>query len=679
MSRILVVDDDSDMRDVVCAYLKAAGYTVDLAHDGEAGVRAAIQEPPDLIVTDIQMPKLDGFGLFNAVRSNPRTAHVPVVILTAHNNRELLLKALRLGVDDFVGKPFNSAELLKAVADRLKPRPAIGRGGRVSGSVATAPGPIRLSAAGSALSKPGRKSVKREVSGSVLFCEVCGFEAFPTVLKRQEVVELLTRFFTEARDIVQQQGGWVVKFMNDRFVAVFDEEGWTHTDRHALRALRGALIVVLAAQRLKSWVGSRFPGRNVPEFAVSLGIHTGPVEVYSQGSATGGATVQGGTVDIAAFLGESSQTLGWSVVASQATAAAAEFAFLPGRGTGLQMIGLEEKVSVVEVKGLEMAKNISPELRKTYALIEAAIDRNAALLASAQAQANAAAMRSQKPIGKTASARRVADTLRLPAMHVDGCSIIRKLAENGIVSVFLVQPQGGGPEEVLKTILIDEDKKRPQLQRLVKEYSAIGLLRHPDIAHTFGQGLTETHAYIVQEYCPGGDLRNVIAERMSPDDAMKTLLRIASGVKAAHEKGVVHGDLKPANVMIRADGSLAITDFSVARIVEYAMGEVGTGVMVSSPDYLSPEQVNGLPADAQSDIYTLGLLLHEMLTGQRPYASPDLSKVLIGHINSPVPQLPATLERFQLLLDRMMAKTRNDRFASVQEAITFMAHSRLAG
>jgi len=100
--------------------------------------------------------------------------------------------------------------------------------------------------------------------------------------------------------------------------------------------------------------------------------------------------------------------------------------------------------------------------------------------------------------------------------------------------------------------------------------------------------------------------------------------------------------------------------------------------MLRSPEYLSPEMINGVAADVRSDIYCLGLLLHEMLTGQRPYASPDLSKVMMDHLKAPVPKLPAPHERFQPLLDKLMAKKTEERFASVQDVIAFMGEARLA-
>jgi serine/threonine protein kinase len=262
-----------------------------------------------------------------------------------------------------------------------------------------------------------------------------------------------------------------------------------------------------------------------------------------------------------------------------------------------------------------------------------------------------------------------------------GRRVALKLSDNGVVVTTLVNPEDGSPPQVVKTVLINDDKKhtkRRHLQKFLAQYATMQSIDHPNVARVFGQGLSETHLYVVQEYCPGGDLCNLIAQKMAVDDVLKAMIRIAGGLRAVHQKGFIHGDLRPANVLIREDGSFAVADFALASAVEYAVGEGESGVMLRSPEYLSPEMINGAPADVRSDIYCLGLLLHEMLTGQRPYASPDLSRVMMDHLHAAVPVLPAPHERLQPLLEKLMAKTVAERFASVHDVIGFMGEARLA-
>jgi serine/threonine protein kinase len=259
-------------------------------------------------------------------------------------------------------------------------------------------------------------------------------------------------------------------------------------------------------------------------------------------------------------------------------------------------------------------------------------------------------------------------------------TVVLKLADNGIVTVHLTLPKAGGPQEVLKGFLINDDKKqtkRQSLYKFIEQYAAFRAIEHPNLGRVTDHGLSPTHLFVAQEYFAGGDLRNLIAQGMAADDAVKVLLRVAGGLKAAHARGFVHGDLRPSNVMIREDGSFALVDVALARVVEYAVAEGESGVLLRGPDYLSPEMINGEPADVRSDIYALGLLLHEMLTGKRAYANPDLSKVMMDQLNAPVPVLPAPHERFQPLLDRLMAKSLEQRFASVADVMAFMAEAKL--
>jgi CheY-like chemotaxis protein len=717
MSRVLVVDDDPDLRALVGAYLKAAGHVVEFAVDGVEGVEAAARRLPELIVTDFQMPRMDGFGLFNAVRANPRAANVPVVMLTAHNSREMMNKALSLGVDDFLGKPITRDELVRVVAERLHPS-----------------APVKPAAPGAA--------GKAEFFGSVLCCGLCSLERFALALVKEELDELLAKFAADASIPVQRDGGWLVQPDFHHLFGAFEEGPEDVTRHHALRALRAALGVVLAAQRLKPWIASRFAGRDLPEFVVALGVHTGRIQMAPPG-ATGMPSLRGEAAEIAAFLAESALGLHWSVAASRALAKSAGFAFLAGRGAQLRMPKSQGTVKVVEVKGLERPAGPAPQPSRVATLIEAAVDRNATLVTyapkkaapaaapapaaepparpapaappvsaptpapapapapapTAKAPAPAKAPPPSRPTApakapapdkapaptKTPAPAKVPTAPPAPAVPqlkpgelVPGYTAVRKLADNGTVAVHLVNPSAGGPQVVVKTIQLSADKKkRPHVQKFIDHYAAIDAIEHPHIARTFGQGLTETFMYVVQEYCAGGDLRNLVADRMTAEDAVKTVLRLAGALRAAHQKGFVHGDLKPANVMIRADGSFALVDFALARIVEYVVGEGEAGVILRAPDYLSPEMINGLPADAQSDIYTLGLLLHEMLLGKRAYDWPDVSRVVMDHLNAPVPKLPEGYERFQPLLDKLMAKSRPERFATMQEVIAFMAQAKL--
>lgn len=640
MSRILVVDDDRDMRALIGTYLEAAGHAVEFASDGQVALEAVSRRVPDLILTDFQMPRMDGFGLFNAIRSHPRASRVPVVMVTAHNSREMMQKALSLGIDEFLGKPITKDDLLRVVAKGLKPQ-----------------APAEPAA-------PGVPPTQSEFFGSVMCCRIRSLEGFAMALKKEELQEVLDKFAGDVAATAQDEGGWMVRFDHHHLVASFEDKPGA-AGAHAKHALRCALRTVLVAQRLKPWLATRFPGRGFPEFVVALGVHSGRIQctLPAPGAV---AALHGDSVNIGLFLVESILQLGWSVAATRAAAVAAEFAFVAGRGAQVHEPRSGGTLKLVEVAGLEPPAASTTQVIQAVTLIEAAVSRNATLASYAAAV--------PKKAGSPAPA---------PASDpLAGRSVVLKLADNGIVAVYLVQPGPDVAQQILKTVRVNDDRKkhkRPNLLKFVDQYTTFRTIDHPNIARVIDHGLSETHLFVVQEYCSGGDLRNLIAQGMAAADAVRVLLRIAGGLKLAHQKGFVHGDLKPSNVMIREDGSFAIVDFALARAVEYAAGEGEAGVLLRAPGYLSPEIINGQPADVRSDIYTLGLLLHEMLTGQRAYASPDLSRVMRDQLQAPVPVLPSPHERFQPLLAGLMAKLPEQRFASVQEAISFMMEARLQG
>jgi serine/threonine-protein kinase PpkA len=166
---------------------------------------------------------------------------------------------------------------------------------------------------------------------------------------------------------------------------------------------------------------------------------------------------------------------------------------------------------------------------------------------------------------------------------------------------------------------------------------------------------------------PSGTLAGRIRDAMAPRDALRLVGQIAHALDAIHAKGIVHRDLKPANILFRADGRPVIVDFGLAKDLSASSTLTIAGQLLATPRYMSPEQCLNQPVDGRCDLYSLGVIFYEMLTGQRMYESANSADVVNMHVNAPVPRLPPPLSAYQEMLDRLLAKKPEERFQSARE------------
>jgi DNA-binding response OmpR family regulator len=410
MANILLVDDDPTLRTLVHSHLESAGHRVTTASDGAEALRTAISTSPDLIVSDIMMPGVNGFALLKTLRGRPDTVMIPVILITSARERAVFREGMRLGADDYLEKPVNRSDLLDSVATRLR----------------------------------------------------------------------------------------------------------------RVQELREAFLRAMTAQ-------------------------------------------------------------------------------------------------------------------------------------PAAAASSAASATRQQPVS------------------VEGYRILRKLGQGGMSRVFLAEHLASGTERVLKIVPIVDSDEGETVQRFIHEFALVSGISHPNVAHIYDQGFTDDYAYIAMEYFPGGDLRAMIGGAMSPELGLAVLLQVASGLAAIHQQGIIHRDMKPDNVMVRSNGVLAIADFGIAKKPTAQLSETQHGEVFGTPYYLSPEQATSGIVDERSDLYSLGVMFYELLTGTKPYSASDIEGLLYQHINAPVPRLPAELAHLQPLLDRTMAKDPDLRYASADELVAACA------
>lgn len=204
-------------------------------------------------------------------------------------------------------------------------------------------------------------------------------------------------------------------------------------------------------------------------------------------------------------------------------------------------------------------------------------------------------------------------------------------------------------------------------ERFLREARIAAKLHHRHVVGVHDVGKHNDIHYIAMEYLPGGSLRIEDKKPLEATFVLRIVREIATALGYAHSKGFVHRDVKPDNILLADDGSAALTDFGIARASDSATRMTRTGSVIGTPYYMSPEQARGRPLDGRADLYSLGVVLYEMLTGGVPYLADDPLAIGIMHITEPVPRLPAPLQPLQGLLDRMMAKLPEERFQSGEE------------
>jgi hypothetical protein len=247
-----------------------------------------------------------------------------------------------------------------------------------------------------------------------------------------------------------------------------------------------------------------------------------------------------------------------------------------------------------------------------------------------------------------------------------GHRCVRELAIGGTSSVYLAESERAGEMVVLK-VLRDSPTagdEHTQFTRFLQEYELISKVRHPNVVRIFDLGIADDHAYLAMEYFPRGDLRSVIASGLDGSEALTYLAQMAAALQVVHAVGVLHRDLKPGNIMLRADDSVALIDFGLAKHVQSDAEITATGEIFGTPYYMSPEQGHGQTLDERSDLYSLGVIFYEMLTRQKPYLAQSPMGVVYMHANAPIPLLPEALRNYQQLINKLLAKDPIHRLAS---------------
>ena len=260
--------------------------------------------------------------------------------------------------------------------------------------------------------------------------------------------------------------------------------------------------------------------------------------------------------------------------------------------------------------------------------------------------------------------------------------ILEQLGEGGMATVYKAYDtrlERDVAFKVLRTDLFGQAVLDQVLKRFEREAKSLAKLKHPNIVNILDFGEHEGMPYLVMEYLPGGTLKQKLGQAIPWQDAVHILLPVARGLSYAHQHGIIHRDVKPANILIDENNAPILTDFGIAKLLEGTEGHTltGSGVGVGTPEYMAPEQGIGASAiDARADIYSLGIVLYEMVTGRKPYIADTPMAVVLKQMTDPLPRptdfVPDLPEAVEHLLIKALAKKPEDRYENMNSLITAM-------
>ncbi|POA34920.1 MULTISPECIES: serine/threonine-protein kinase [unclassified Pseudomonas] len=245
----------------------------------------------------------------------------------------------------------------------------------------------------------------------------------------------------------------------------------------------------------------------------------------------------------------------------------------------------------------------------------------------------------------------------IPGYDIDG-----EIGEGAMASVYLATQRSLERKVALKIMAAALAADPSFCERFLREGKTLARLSHPHTVTIHDIGNVGELYYMAMEYLPNGTLKERIAAGLTPEQGLIYIRQIASALGYAHGLGLVHRDVKPANILFRADGTAVLSDFGIAKSLDDRTQFTQAGFAVGTPSYMSPEQARGQDIDGRADLYALGVVLYEILVGKLPYTGNDALSTALAHLTEPLPELPVHHGRYQEVLRQLLAKDPADRF-----------------
>ena len=260
-----------------------------------------------------------------------------------------------------------------------------------------------------------------------------------------------------------------------------------------------------------------------------------------------------------------------------------------------------------------------------------------------------------------------AEAIVAAAPQIPGYELLRQIGTGGMATVYLAMQVSLERKVAIKVLRThaDDDPERTE-KRFLREGRTLAKITHKNVCGIYDIAKVGDIAYIAMEYLDGGTLVDKLKQGVAVGESIAIAVQLASALDEAHKLGIIHRDLKPANVMLRGGRVPVLTDFGIARELTASQTRItAENMIVGTPIYMSPEQVSGGEVDGRSDLYSLGIMFHELLTGEPPYKGETPIAVCMQHLTAPLPKLPPELADLQPVMDRMLAKKREDRYANM--------------
>ncbi|MEM9530413.1 MAG: serine/threonine-protein kinase [Pseudomonadota bacterium] len=254
-------------------------------------------------------------------------------------------------------------------------------------------------------------------------------------------------------------------------------------------------------------------------------------------------------------------------------------------------------------------------------------------------------------------------------IEIPNFELVDELGRGGMARVYLANQLQPRRKVAIKIVAPTTGQDDAFMESLKLEGDMAAQCSHANIVTVYACGVIDHHYYLAMELLSGGDLTARIERGINGEEALEVLKQVASALDHAHSINLLHRDIKPENIMFHESGKAVLVDFGIAKEQDSESNFTKAGAVVGTPHYMSPERATGKSVDHRSDLYALGVVFYEMLTGNKLYEGGDTFAISYAHVYEPIPMLPSPNERYQPLLNRLVAKDPDDRFQNAAELI----------